>query len=317
MMSTLSPVQIQSLVNQLPSTIKPLSEATLQAYAPYARYYGIQSPPTHSVMFTYKQERLATQIWHTPSDVSTLWVVHGFLDHIGLYGKVIDYARARNMSIVAMDLVGHGLSSGERAAINSFDDYVQSLLALMQCVQGHHEITLPSEWHSLSQSTGCAIISNMLLFSEHPNFAQHVLLAPLVRSRHWDKLRWLYFLLRLWIKSVKRRFVNSSHDERFNQRLLYDPLQSKRIPLCWLGAMEQWSKKVLTATACSERVTLLQGTGDLTVDWNHNIPILQRCFLQQVTHWLDGANHHLINESDTYWIPIIRHLDQAFGVGRE
>ena len=44
-------------------------------------------------------------------------------------------------------------------------------------------------------------------------------------------------------------------------------------------------------------VNIIQGDGDHTVDWRHNLQILQDKFPNQRLLVLPGGQHHLVNES--------------------
>jgi alpha-beta hydrolase superfamily lysophospholipase len=256
----------------------------------------------------------------------TVVIVHGYLDHTGLYGRAIRWALTQGYDVLSFDLPGHGLSSGDPASIAHFDVYSDALNHVLShmpnYVNTQNQQGLAQPLIALGQSTGCAVICNTLLKNEqavnpsslqekklqkhttHPQkFSQVVLLAPLVRSHHWRWLRYVYFLLRPHISSIQRKFVHSSHNKEFNTFIKnLDPLQSSRIPLLWLGAMEQWYQTIKnTSQTCSTPLTILQGTSDTTVDWHYNIPAITRIFPYTQTHYINNAQHHLVNESHEYW----------------
>ena len=271
---------------------------------------------------------IVQQHWQTiETKKGTIVIVHGYLDHTGLYGNAIRWALAQGYDVLSFDLPGHGLSSGEPAAIAHFDLYS----TVLNHVINEHQSILQTPLIALGQSTGCAVICNALLKTEPQTntlflpensadknianahlFSQAILLAPLVRSHHWRWLRYVYFLLRPSISSIQRKFVRSSHNEKFNQFIKHsDPLQASRISLLWLGAMEQWYQTIrYSSQTCDTPLTIIQGTGDTTVDWRYNIPALSRIFTHRHTHYIQNAQHHLINESPEYWRAVERHLTQ-------
>ena len=51
-------------------------------------------------------------------------ISHGYYDHAGLYGHLIEHLLSRGWSVAIFDQIGHGLSSGSRAEIQHFDQYV-------------------------------------------------------------------------------------------------------------------------------------------------------------------------------------------------
>ncbi len=262
----------------------------------------------------------------------TIIIAHGYLDHTGLYGPLIQWALKQGYHVLAFDLPGHGLSSGEPAAIDHFDQYTNILWQVIGNTD--QQRTLPKPLHIIGQSTGCAIIANALLDHTTPhanlpikentetiqNIEHVILLAPLIRSRKWALLRWLYFLLKPWVHDIKRAFTPSSHNQHFQDFIHHhDPLQSQRICLSWLGAMELWYKDTrisnLTtptiSTATTPSISIIQGTADNTVDWHYNIPVLQHHFNNSHLHYVEGAGHHLVNEAHHYWQAIEKILSET------
>jgi alpha-beta hydrolase superfamily lysophospholipase len=261
----------------------------------------------------------------------TVVIVHGYLDHTGLYGRAIQWALTQGYDVLSFDLPGHGLSSGDPASIINFDTYSEILDDIIR--QNQHTLTKPLI--ALGQSTGCAIICHSLLAKkntvtsslaeENPPikesapdrpFTQAILLAPLVRSQHWRWLRYIYFLLRPTVYSIQRNFVRSSHHQAFNQFIKNaDPLQASRIPLLWLGAMEQWYQTIqYSSQTCDLPLTIIQGTGDTTVDWRYNIPALSRIFTHSHSYFIQDAQHHLVNESPEYWHKVETFLTQQLKI---
>lgn len=58
-------------------------------------------------------------------------LVHGINEHSGRYGFIAERAGQRGLGLVSMDLRGHGLSPGERAYVNQFDEYLLDVEALL------------------------------------------------------------------------------------------------------------------------------------------------------------------------------------------
>lgn len=74
---------------------------------------------------------LVTQLWLPPDARASLVMLHGYYDHMGLYGHLVEWALGMGFAVIACDLPGHGLSSGARASIGDFAEYQAALQALL------------------------------------------------------------------------------------------------------------------------------------------------------------------------------------------
>lgn len=265
---------------------------------------------------TIAQYRIVEHVWQPiKPNGQILFLVHGYFDHCGLYGKLIRWALQRGYTVHGFDLPGHGLSSGEPAAISHFDEYSHVLTHILKRENY-------SNYCLVGQSTGCAAIINTMMHSQFSDAISHtpqkvVMLAPLIRIFHWPQLRYLYFTLRPIIKTIKRAFVESSHDKHFSRFLQYqEPLQATRIPLSWIGAMEMWVEHVKQLTPINSKwgtieTAIIQGSGDRTVDWHYNHPQIKNCMPQTTTDIIKDAGHQLVNESPSYWFHITKALEKV------
>lgn len=239
----------------------------------------------------------------------TMFVLHGYFDHVGLYRHLIDFYLKKGFSVVAFDLPGHGLSFGEPVSIEHFSDYT----LVLSNVINHFKQSAPMPFSVCGQSTGCAVVLDYLLTQKSANstFKSIVLFAPLIRPAQWFKVQWLYACARLFfIKRIKRIFWNNSHDKAFLAFLEQaDPLQSRTVSVTWVGALKEWIVKMSERQPSNARLLIIQGKDDTTVDWQFNIPFIERLFPQAVIHYLKGARHHLVNESEDLRKTIFEILD--------
>lgn len=274
------------------SSRQPLSAEALA----YQRFYGLDLPVQRLLgSFEAGGFELVGQAWLPPQPVATLFVLHGYYDHMGLYRHVIEWALSKGLAVVSCDLPGHGLSSGERASISDFGLYQQTLVALFGQAR---ELELPRPWHLCGQSTGGAIaVDHVLHAGEHsPVDGELILLAPLVRPRawHWSKLS--YRLLRHFVNGIQRQFSENSNDPAFLPFLQADPLQPRRLPTAWVGALMSWVKRIEAAPPSTRRPLIVQGEADGTVDWRYNLKVLKAKFADPQILLLPEARHHLANE---------------------
>lgn len=282
----------------LRSSLEPLADRqALSAQAlDYQRFYGLDLPVQRWLGgFQAGGFDVVGQVWLPEQPVATMFLLHGYYDHMGLYRHVIEWALAQGYAVISCDLPGHGLSSGERASIADFALYQQTLEALFEQAL---QLDLPRPWHLCGQSTGGAIAVDHLLHAgeRSPVDGQVILLAPLVRPRawHWSKLS--YRVLRHFVNGIERQFSENSNDPAFLPFLQADPLQPRRLPTAWVGALMAWVKRIEAAPLSPRRPLIVQGEADATVDWPYNLKVLKAKFAEPQILMLPEARHHLANE---------------------
>ena len=226
----------------------------------------------------------------------TVFLLHGYLEHSGIYQPIIKEILEQGFSVLTFDLPGHGLSNGLSASIQDFDHYQQVLHAVYDAVRGAKQ--LPKPWLGIGQSTGGAIwMHHLLAFAEcrrDPIVDRVLLLSPLLRpakSAWWHNSVGLGIIRR--IKSqVPRHFRRNNHNPEFLRFVrLKDPLQPRMMGMDWILEMEQ-------RPACRIPVWLAQGALDETVDWRYNIEYIRRKFRLQTLLMLEEGSHQLINERE-------------------
>lgn len=80
--------------------------------------------------------RIFTQAWlpeRAPRAVIVL--VHGYAEHSGRYGNLVEHFVPRGYAIYALDHRGHGRSGGERVGIDDFGDYLVDLKTYFDVVR--------------------------------------------------------------------------------------------------------------------------------------------------------------------------------------
>lgn len=294
-----------------------LSEFNPKAVAPldgaisnYLQFYGLDveslcpqgAQDIHHALgaFTSAGFRIACHYYAPPPEQlkGTVLLVHGYYDHVGLYTHLLRYCLARNLAVFAFDLPGHGLSSGVPAAIDSFAQYVEvfgDCLLRISAEQANEPV------HVIAQSTGGAIVMDYCL--NHCAHSQQqidkiALLAPLVRPASWGRATLKYAVAKHFIKSIKRDFAINSHDTEFLRFLSEsDPLQCRMLPVAWVGALKDWLLAFEGYAPCNKTITVVQGTGDTTVDWRYNLIRIKEKFPHSDIVMLQQACHHLANES--------------------
>ena len=241
--------------------------------------------------------RISAHVWQPESSKGTVFMVHGYLDHSGLYTHIISFFLSQSLTVFIYDLPGHGLSTGERAGIRGFAQYSDVLHGCLQWADGK----LFAPWYLFGQSTGAAIIADSLvhggLIQTYP-IEKVVFFSPLVRIPQWHMIKYLCYFLSPFIKNIQAKQVKTSNDKHFMLFLDKDPLRAKAVTLAWLKALYQWVgsmdevKSILSLPVC-----IIQGENDTTVDWKYNLEYLSNIFDNLDILLLPEAYHHLANES--------------------
>ncbi len=269
--------------------------------------------------------RCVAHCWEPPREEGvaskTAIIAHGLFDHTGLYLKLVRALLNAGITVFAIDLPGHGISEGEPASIECFDEYANviadSVLLLGQWPSRFGTISL------IGQSTGAAVVLWYLLDQVYQsNIHRVVLLAPLMRPVRYHLIQWLFPLAKLMGVTPKRRFTQNSSDLDFCRFLENDDeLQAHHIPRRWISAMLDWvvwfERRCQNCDDKSNKLEVpllvVQGDLDQVVDWRYNLPCITRIFKQFDTVTVTGARHHLVNESKALrqkiFSPIVKFLE--------
>lgn len=270
----------------------------LLALADYWQGY-IQTPDfkIHTQVFKPKQQ----------ASKGTVFLLHGYLEHSGIYQPLIQEVLAQHYQVVIYDLPGHGLSEGEIANIDDFNVYQDILLSVRQYLAPH----LAKPYIAIGQSTGGAILMHHILQyaqqRQAPLFNRVLLLSPLIRPA---KSAWWHNSVGLTIvKNIKNRvprpFRRNNHNPEFLRFVrLYDPLQAQDLGMNWILAMSKWMNDMELYPSCRIPVWLAQGALDKTVDWQYNVEFIRKKFRLQTFLLLEEGSHQLVNEIADIRLPL-------------
>jgi len=290
----------------------------------YCRYYQIDFSDTLPEVEHYLGSfdalgyRMAMHYYLPVSVKGTVFIFHGYFDHVGLYGHLVKHCLEQGLAVVAYDLPGHGLSSGRPTAIQSFEDYQVVLNACLNLCVEH----VKSPFYAIGQSTGGAVLVDHILNRAESSIASEfkkttfkkvVLLAPLVRPVGWNSALFMHTIIGPFLSTWKRVFSENSNDPAFIKFLKkHDPLQSRIMSIEWISALRHWIKQIESSPPIDAKVSIIQGQRDMTVDWRHNITIIQQKISEVDVHYLPKGRHHLVNESVEIRSAAFGFIDEAF-----
>ncbi len=299
----------------LKTELAPLDLEGLAVHTPafeeYRKYYHLNFEDAEHVWGTISSEtyQIATHIFIPPAARATVFLVHGYLDHVGRLAPLIQDCLDRQLIVVAYDLPGHGLSSGKRAYIDSFEVYA----AVFQDVFRYCRGFLPTPYYVIGHSTGSSIVLEFLRQREQQPFRAIVFLAPLIHHRFWRLSKFAYALAKPFrVKSIPRKRTPPSTNPEFVSFATQDPMQNARVPLRWVAEVFEWNREIHDMDVLALPLMLIQGTHDSIVDWKYNIPFLQAKIQGLSVRMIEGAEHQLIHEPPALQHEVFHAIDEWF-----
>ena len=237
---------------------------------------------------------IATHYYSSKEFKKTVVINHGYMDHSGLCTHLIKALLKAQYNVLVYDHPGHGLSSGEQAGIQSYQDFQGVLTQLLDNMSEH----LPKPWFIVGQSMGGAISADFVLHDDEHQFEKCALLAPLLTPKHWSTIKVQFQGLKHLVNGVPRKFRDSSLDKDFLQFLEKgDPLQTKQVKTSWVKALIEWQDHILSSYPSDLPTLLVQGDNDNTIDWRYGLEVYREKFTQLEVVMLPSANHHLMCET--------------------
>ena len=123
--------------------------------------------------------RLQGRSWTVPAPVAVVNLIHGLGEHSGRYAHVAAYLNAKNITVHAIDLHGHGRTIGKRGVAQGVDTLIDDVQAL----QEFSRLQNPSAPHILMGHSmgGNVVLSYGLKYPASPYkaiIAQAPLIAP-------------------------------------------------------------------------------------------------------------------------------------------
>ena len=313
----------QKRINQEPTTlrdqltIEPIEDVNPAAYPPavegYFAHYGLDGDWCESEhrfgTFESAGFTLAAHLYRPARYTATVVLLHGYLNHTGQFRYLIRSLLENGYAAAVYDLPGHGLSGGESAAIDSFDQYVATSQDFMQVVRNH----LDGPYYAIGFSTGAAILIEMLLENIAGDYEKIVLAAPLIHWTAYEQSKGTYKAYVQFTDKIARFHRKNSSDKEyliFNKT--QDYLHAKHLSLKWVKALFDWNDKIEPMAACEREVLVLQGDKDGTVDWQYNMDLIGKKFPNADIKKISGANHELFNEAMEYKQQALNFVDSFF-----
>ena len=294
-----------------PLDIEPIEQvngrgysAAVQAY--FAHYgLGLDGLAREHLFGTFASGdfTLAGHLYRPAAYRATVVLLHGYLNHSGQFKNLIGHLLNHGMAVGVFDLPGHGHSSGQRAAIDSFDQYARATRDFMAVVRRR----LEGPYYTVGFSLGGAIAMDLLRAGSSP-FEKTVLAAPLVHWTLYEQSKETYKVYSRFTERIKRFHQrNTSNRDYLVFNRTQDYLHCRSISLKWVKALFDWNERIAAMAPCETPLRVIQGDKDRTVDWRYNLNLIREKFLNVQIDLIAGARHELFNEADTFRAAALNH----------
>ncbi len=265
----------------------------------YFDYYGLDAEDdiegVEHLFGTFESSdwTLSANIYRPKEYKATVVLLHGYLNHTGQFKHLIRHLLERGFAVAVYDMPGHGLSGGERAVIDDFTQYTQTLVDYTEIVAK----MVKGPYHLIGFSTGGTVAIDYLLVRKGDFFDRVVLAAPLVRSVAWKSSEAGYKLYSNFADSVPRAKRKNSSDKEFLEFNKYkDVLHCQKVSLKWVKALYDWNDKMETVEADDRSIAMIQGKKDTTVSYKYNLKFIKSKFPNVTVTMVEDGRHELFNE---------------------
>lgn len=243
-------------------------------------------------------------------DQKFLVVTHGACEHGGRYNDLLERAARQGWTAIAIDLRGHGQSTGNYVHVERFADYSQDLLSVLNYVEAPPESTV---------LLGCSMGGLVSIRTLQNHWKEHncnpckglVLLSPLLGIKHPIEM-WKKIVARgLSVTFPRTRFRSTidlsllSHDQELIESKRNDPRIRGAVTARWFWEMRRAIEDAFRDVNCIQVPTLLLQSGaDFVVDplaskvWSN---LINNCQTSEDSHqvhfrMLENWYHEILNE---------------------
>ncbi len=235
-----------------------------------------------------------------PAARHSLLFQHGACEHGGRYAEFARAATSAGWRVLIPDLRGHGLSTGCRVYVRSFDDYLADVRLLCR-----HFSLDPRHTVFVGHSLGGLIVARLLEIQGDAAVAACLLSPYLGLQIHIDRFTWLMgkILSQVWPRYRFRsrvRAVDLSQDQNYLEERRKDLLIQRSLTAGWFFAVQRALKQVHDqASQFQSPLLVLQSDPDHVVNpqatrqWFQTVGSADRTLELMPNHF-----HELLQETD-------------------
>jgi alpha-beta hydrolase superfamily lysophospholipase len=233
--------------------------------------------------------RVYYKVWRCPAQASIVFL-HGFGEHSGLYHRLGNTLVSSGINLWALDEIGHGLTAGERAVIQSADDLVDNarrLVALAEADRPGQGVWLAG--HSLG-----AVAAALTAVREPRRFAGLILSGAAA-----SPLDWVIGLGQEGAGELSLNAEDLSSDPFYLDELEFDPLAfTSAAGGASLAAVlpPAWAELASELPRLELPVLIVHGEQDPVVPVEHARAWAGRIARARLAEF-PGARHDVLNET--------------------
>ena len=245
--------------------------------------------------------RIAYRSWPKVGAEVTFAVVHGLGEHAGRYADFAEAMARRGFGTFAMDLRGHGRSSGQRGHVDSWSQWTGDIAAFVKRV----EDVSGQEVVPLGHSFGGVAMLSTVLQGKLPTARRFIVSSPALRTKVVVP-QWKVNLALSASKLVPRLALSNQVDAGTISRIpevvtayRTDPLVHAKISSRLFTEWQQASREVLQhAGEISIPFLIIAGTADNLIDSSGSEELHREAKDKSELHLMPGGYHEPFNDLD-------------------
>lgn len=236
-----------------------------------------------------KDYTLASHFYKYPESKKLMITIHGYADNCGYMKFIHQFLWNKGFSILCIELPGHGLSSGDRATIDSFDTY-EKIISLIPKKYFNAYKTV----NFLAHSTGTVSLLMHLQAKKKNPFSKTILLSPLVRSKYWYPSTLALPLLKFFTDTIPRSDKSEPKHHMYRDMIKNDPHAITRISLDWFSKLRMWNKKISKyKLKYDDELFVIFSEDDEVIDITYNMKFYKEYFPKADFTLIKNATHHM------------------------
>ena len=227
---------------------------------------------TEKTITSYDNTKLFTTHYSTENPVGTIMWIHGFAEHSGRYTDTINFFLQHGFDSLIFDLRGHGKSSGTRAYVDSFNQYIKDVDHIYKAYKN----TLKEPIYLLGHSMGGLITVRYLQQDKFTIPVKKAILSAPALGLKIKVPAWKEILSNIVVKIYPKLAIptgmsgkDMTHDPKAAQEYDNDPMVLKKATAGWY---HEFKKNMILANANTHKIKtpthIFMGKDDPIIDPN-------------------------------------------------